>query len=247
MDYSPRLSISPRSFYTMFVINCINVVLTILICIFIIDWSNFFYFLTVWTYFLNTIYLISIWITDINLFFFKSFALEKHSFFLREKIGPVLNGLSHMVVLSFWTLLAMGPEYMQMETTVKEILANMHLHGALSVIAIVDVMVNRHLKKHFEWKLLIFLLIIYAMYCTVITVSIFTGGFIPYPFLNDIPIWLLIVYCAVLFGVLVVGYVLHLGIIRLKFVLCSNASDGALIDVTPVVANEKLVHEDNVM
>ena len=152
-----------------------------------------------------------------------------------------------MVVLSFWTLLAMGPEYMQMETTVKEILANMHLHGALSVIAIVDVMVNRHLKKHFEWKLLIFLLIIYAMYCTVITVSIFTGGFIPYPFLNDIPIWLLIVYCAVLFGVLVVGYVLHLGIIRLKFVLCSNASDGALIDVTPVVANEKLVHEDNVM
>lgn len=123
----------------------------------------------------------------------------------------------------------------------------MHLHGALSVIAIVDVMVNRHLKKHFEWKLLIFLLIIYAMYCTVITVSIFTGGFIPYPFLNDIPIWLLIVYCVVLFGVLVVGYVLHLGIIRLKFVLCSNGNDGALIDVTPVVANEKLVHEDNVM
>ena len=247
MDYSPRLSISSKTFYTMFVINCINIILTILICIFIIDWSNFFYFLTVWTYFLNTVYLISIWITDINLFFFKSLALEKHSFFLREKIGPVLNGLSHMVVLSFWTLLAMGPEFMTMENSISEILANLHLHGALSVIAIVDVMVNRHLKKHFDWKLLIFLLTIYVMYGTVIVVSLLTDGFIPYPFLKGIPVWMLIVYFVVLFGVLVVGYVLHLGIIRLKFMLCIHACNeqDSTLDVTPVVVNEKLVREDN--
>ena len=79
------------------------------------------------------------------------------------------------------------------------------------------------------------------MYNAVLASSLFTGGFIPYQFLVDAPIWLLIVYVVVLFGVLVVGYILHLGIIRLKFMLCpSNAlsdDDNAAL-AAPIVEEE---------
>lgn len=241
MDYTPRKSIPPKSFYTLFTINSINFIITVLMFIFQVEWPIFFYFLTLWTYILNTIYLISIWIADINLFFFKSFSFEKFAFVLREKIGPVLNGLSHMVVLSFWTLLAMGPQYMQMETDAISILSNLHLHGALSVIAIVDVMFSKHLKKGFDWKLVLFLLVLYSMYALLVIISKYTGGLIPYPFLIDVSVGMLLVYLVILYGVLVLGYVLHLGIIQMKYKFCMNEDD--VITVSPIVEN--LIVQEN--
>ena len=63
---------------------------------------------TLWSFLLSTIYITSIFISDANLFLFKSTSLEKFNSFIRNYYSVIVYPYNYNITLEYWLILVVG-------------------------------------------------------------------------------------------------------------------------------------------
>lgn len=215
-----RDTISTTQFLFSVIINGINSLIMIIITIFLFISGNFkfFLFLTMWTYYLNSIYLLINLISDVALLCFHSQYLERLNHLNRNKFSPICNTLSYTIVTLFWLLLSLGKDWMVFEMNNPVLfMFNLYLHGLNMLFVIIDLFVADHDKIDFSWITLGFISLIFWLYALITGIGKVKFNFCPYVFVEKGTIGQLIVAAFAMYMFAVVGYRLHLRFLEFKY------------------------------
>jgi hypothetical protein len=123
-------------------------------------------FLTWWSLYLNSVFLIAILICDSILFFTKKTFLEKINFFFRNYYSSISISFSYFVTLIYWSLIYVGSGF-QMGKNLNDVLHNIYIHLLVSIFLTIDVFVAKREKKDFnsiEFSIIYLILIIYMIF-----------------------------------------------------------------------------------
>ena len=210
-----RSPIQPITFYILGSIYFVNFCL----CMYFMISAGVknFAFLTAWTLLMNSIYLFINLIADAFFFFTAQDKFDYIHEFSREKIAPVVNSFTYMVFISFWGMSLMGEKVMKFPTDFTSIIKNIYLHGLITVFVILDVFFYEHKIAKFDLKNLVFISIVFFLYGTAATISIYAIKFVPYPFMVGQPFLKLCLYGGFLFLFVILGYLIHLGLNMIKY------------------------------
>lgn len=210
-----RVSISKKEFVFSFIFNGINLILWPYFLYDLIDRVTPLVALTHITYHFNSFYLHICFLSDISLYCLKSKKLEKLNDFMRNKYSPVINPLSYLVFSLYWILYAMGG--MREMDSFFYMIKSIYLHLIFTIIIIIDLFSANHNKQHFN-KLNLFLCFVYLLlYFTLACISTYVLDFPPYPFLKDIKIIVLAIYCIFFIATLVLCYFFHIFLLYIKY------------------------------
>ena len=210
-----RSPIQPMKFYILGSIYFANFCL----CMYFMISANVknFAFLTAWTLLMNSVYLLLNLIADATFFFTSQDKFESLNEFSREKMAPVVNSFTYMVFIAFWGMTLMGDKVMKFPTDFASIIKNIYLHGLITVFVILDVFFYEHKKAKFDLINLVFIFIIFLLYATAASISIYAIGFIPYPFMVGATFFKLCLYGGILFLFVILGYLVHIGLNMIKY------------------------------
>ena len=182
-------------------------------------------YLTMITWNFNSIYLLLCLICDTS-YFFKSTKLEPLNNFLRNKFCNVINTMSFEVTVLYWILLFMGG--MRKLTGFWDFLSTFYFHFLISILVILDIFNANHRRHKFTYITLSFCYV--YLVCYFIIASISTWGFNkpPYPFLNEIKIYMVVVYAIAFCIVLALCYLFLVSLytIKYKYILKKEGDEG---------------------
>ena len=192
-------------------------------------WSRVHLFLTKWSLYLNSLYMIITMIADIKLYC-KDASLEGLNDIMRNSIGPSLNGISHVVMVAYWVLLPLGMIEFSSSNLVLEVIKNTYTHGFISLFLIADVFVMHRDNINIQMANVIGLTGFLAMYMIILIVECFLRGKPnPYVFMDSMSLELIMLVGAVIFVGMILGYCAHVGLVKLKY-KCNVCVDGRNAD-----------------
>ena len=99
---------------------------------------------TIWSFFLSSFYLICIFISDSNLYLFKSTKLEKFNSYIRNSYSIIAYSYCYSITIEFWSILFFGlafgknPFSEKKSVPLKLFLESLHLHFGITIIMISD-------------------------------------------------------------------------------------------------------------
>ena len=182
-------------------------------------WSRVHLFLTKWSLYLNSLYMIITMIADIKLYLNdKSF--EHINDILRNNIGPSLNGISHVVMVAYWILLPLGMIEFSSDNIVLEVIKNTYTHGFISFFLIADVFVIHRDNIDIHLINIIGVIGFTLMYMIILIVEcLLNGKPNPYAFMDNMSLGFLLLVGFVIFVGMILGYIAHVGLVKLKYKL----------------------------
>ena len=196
-------------------------------------------YLTMITWNFNSIYLLLCLICDIS-FYFKSKKLKPLNNFLRNKFCNVINTMSFEVTVLYWALLFMGG--MRNLTGFLDFLSTFYFHFLISILVILDIFNANHRRHRFTYITLSFCYV--YLVCYIIIGSISTWGFNkpPYPFLDGIKIYMVVVYGIAFFIILALCYLFLVSLytIKYKYILKVEGDEEEINIDEKFVDNKKL-------
>ncbi len=180
-----RVSLTKCQFITSLLINGINTLSAIGICIFIyFNRQLIFMFITICTYYMNSIYLCINLICDLNLYIKKSDKLEKLNDWNRNTYSQICNTLSYFVFILFWSLFLLGKDFMRFRKfKLLEHIIYMYLHFLITVFCIIDIIIQERNKITFKRKNFIITMAIFKLCLMICILEKYFMGFCPYTFI----------------------------------------------------------------
>ena len=174
---------------------------------------------TLWSFYLSTIYLYSIFISDTNLFLFKSTSLEKFNSFIRNYFSVIAYPYCYTITIEFWAILFTGMTFginpfLEEKTVSKEVLYDaLYLHLAICLIIVVDLFCTK--RKLVENKILLFIInFIFFCYCIVVLWTNYVLLRPAYPFMKDAGIIVMLIAFIISLFFVNLCYYLHLYLVR---------------------------------
>lgn len=210
-----RASISKKEFIISVIFNGYNSIIWIYYFIMLFINPKLLFFLTLVTYHLNSFYLFICLISDVSLFVFKSQKLEKLNHFMRNKYCNVVNPVSYLVTILYWTLLFTGGI-----TDIKDFhdfLVNLYLHLVISIFIIIELLSGNHNRHHFSKINILFLFIYLVLYCIDCGIAKYVFNSPPYIFVEESTVPVLLIYASVFMVVLVLCYLFHIFLLKMKY------------------------------
>ena len=181
------------------------------------DWPRNHLYLTKWSLYFNSFFMIAMTLCDIMLFM-KNNSLENFNDILRNKIGPSLNGVSHVVMLFYWILLSVGGITFTQGGKALEVIKNLYTHGFISFFLIADIFVNHRERLKFEIVNVMGVLAFYFFYAIIIVIECYINfKEVPYPFMDVMSPFLLFVFVILVFVFMILGYLANIGLVKLKY------------------------------
>ena len=155
----------------------INIVLSlILIIIFFITWNAYttwklFFFITIWSFWSNTFYLISITIIDICIYRGKC-QCTKFNNWVRNYFLRIFFPFSIGTVIIYWELVLLGDSFQALEETVLDIIKNFFINGLVLIFVVFDIFTSHHINKNnnCKWDIII-ISIIMAIHFGIVIIS----------------------------------------------------------------------------
>ena len=234
-----RDSISKKEFMLSLLFNGINTISWISYTLYYTvkgrELKTFIY-LTMITWNFNSIYLLLSLICDIN-FFRKSKKLEPMNNFLRNKFCNIINTMSFLVTVLYWTLLCFGG--MRKLNGFLDFLSTFYFHFIISVLVILDIFNANHRRHKFSYITLIFCYVYLICYCIICSVSTWVFNTPPYPFLNGIKIYKALIYAAAFCVVLVLCYLFLILLYKIKYKYILKIEDDEEINVDETLTDNK--------
>lgn len=208
-----RRDIKPYQFWVSIIIGFFN---TIFFLLFLLKFeTKHFFFLTMWTYWLNSIYLLVVCICDISLCCFKSTRLEKINDFFRNDYSLVSFPFSYAVTFLFWFLVCLGNNVMNFDFVMSKMIARIYLHGINTGFLLLDLFISEHKKKEFDWNVFTAISTIFWVYCTDVCIGKYWLNIMPYRFVENINSIFLLFSIGILFYLVVlIAYQFHLYLIN---------------------------------
>jgi hypothetical protein len=175
---------------------------------------------TLWSFYLSTIYLYSIFISDTNLFLFKSTSLEKFNSFIRNYFSVIAYPYCYTITIEFWAILFTGMTFginpfLEEKTVSKEVLYDaLYLHLAICLIIVVDLFSTK--RKLVENKILLFIInFIFFCYCIVVLWTNYVLLRPAYPFMKDAGIIVMLIAFIISLFFVNLCYYLHLYLVKI--------------------------------
>ena len=175
---------------------------------------------TLWSFYLSTIYLYSIFISDTNLFLFKSTSLEKFNSFIRNYFSVIAYPYCYTITIEFWAILFTGMTFginpfLEEKTVSKEVLYDaLYLHLAICLIIVVDLFCTK--RKLVENKILLFIInFIFFCYCIVVLWTNYVLLRPAYPFMKDAGIFVMVFAFIISLFFVNLCYYLHLYLVKI--------------------------------
>ena len=135
----------------------INIVLSIfLIVVFFIMWTSYttwklFFFITVWSFWSNTFYIISITVVDICQYKGK-YKCEKLNSWVRNYFIRIIFPFSLGTVIIFWELVLLGENFIDIDYTLEELVQSFFINGLVLIFVFFDIFTAPHLNKNKNYK-----------------------------------------------------------------------------------------------
>ena len=143
-------SIENRLFLVRIIINIIFSL--ILIATFCLLWTSYspvwkiFFFLTIWSFWSNTFYIITI--TVIDLLLYKNYKkCEKFNSFIRNDLIRIIFPFSISTIVIYWELVLLGDKFQGIGHSMLDICKSFFLHGLVLVFMCFDVFSSKHINK----------------------------------------------------------------------------------------------------
>ena len=180
---------------------------------------NQFLFMTMWNFYLSTIYLIINSICDFSLFVLKSIKLEKLSELFRETLSPAFTALTFLVTFTFWVMIFpvilrdRGDGNFGLGLHV-----NLYVHLFLTIFQTIDIFlsyrINKGIKIKYDFLIAASIMGVYSI-LTLILIYGFNKAI--YPFLENMT-WYKAIFELILFQAMIfLFYLIHVGLIKLKY------------------------------
>jgi len=175
---------------------------------------------TLWSFYLSTIYLYSIFISDTKLFLFKSTSLEKFNSFIRNYFSVIAYSYCYTITIEFWAILFTGMTFginpfLEEKTVSKEVLYDaLYLHLAICLIIVIDLFCTK--RKLVENKILLFIInLIFFCYCIVVLWTNYVLLRPAYPFMKDAGIIVMLIAFIISLFFVNLCYYLHLYLVKI--------------------------------
>ena len=211
-----RSSISKQELFLSLLFNGINTITWISYTLYYSirgEELGTFIYLTMITWNFNSIYLFLNLVCDVH-FYFNLKKLEPLNDFLRNKLCNVINTMSIIVTILYWTLLCIGGVPAIVDFL--DFLSNFYFHFLISALVILDIFIANHRRHRFSYITLCFCyvyLVCYFIYGSVLT-WVFDKP--PYPFMTE-PYYIVIIYAAVFCVVLALCYLFLVSLYTIKY------------------------------
>ena len=216
---SLKREINPIYFSLLSLLTIINTLMLLRVLIYF-SYHRLFTHETLWSFFLSSFYLISIFISDTNLYLFKSSSLEKYNSFIRNYFSVVAYSYCYTITIEFWLILFFGLTFgtnpFSEQKTISRVALydTLYLHLGITLIMILDLICSK--RKLVKNKTLIFIInFIFFWYCVVVLCTNYVLFRPAYPFMKDAGVILMVVIFIISLTLVNLSYYLHLLLVKI--------------------------------
>ena len=196
------------------IISILNIALLILISTWI-SWRIFF-FLTMINILSTTIYYIASIFIDVMTHFLKKSIGKITLSFWRDQYFKFSFLVSQSVFFLFWSLLILGPNFMEIKYTTESIILNFYLHGVACQIVLLDLYISDHTHHENISKDILIMSIIMVTYVSIQLFSQYILNFNIYAYQNTFSLIQLIIFYLISYYIFLNLYQLYVYLIKRK-------------------------------
>ena len=145
-----KYSLEKKLFLWRIIINFIFSL--ILIAAFCLMWTSYspvwkiFFFLTVWSFWANTFYIVSITVVDILLYNgYKK--CKKFNLFIRNDLIRIFVPFSISTIIIYWELVLLGDKFQGIGHSILDICKSFFMHGLVLIFVCFDLFTTKHINK----------------------------------------------------------------------------------------------------
>jgi len=230
-------------YYTLLIMNIIHIGFIIYISI-QSSVFGFFGHVTNWSFLLSTIYLFASLFLDTSLYFFSSTKFEKLNYYLRNFFASIAYPYCFMISIGFWLIFFYGLAFASetflkegTEITVHMYILNGYAHLGITIIMVIELFLTRREKVKLNWKCCVVNTVIFILYLVMACIFKYGYDLNAYVFMEDLPIWGMILVGLAIYALLVASFFLYLVI--------SNRINRNYINESGKNEDEKLFKEDS--
>ena len=171
-------------------------------------WKIFF-FMTLWSYFMNSYYIISVTIIDWICFIKKnSQVCSCYNNFVRNLYLRICFPFAVSIVFLYWMLILLGDDFEYRGRDLSDTAIGIFFHGIILIFLLFDMFTARHInKKNYYWDVLI-LTILVCIYYVILGIGKYSLDYNPYDFMEMSNIRQIIGACILIYIAIMDAYVL---------------------------------------
>ena len=218
MDNKKR-EVNPIYFSLLSLITIINTFMFLRVII-TFSFHRLFTHETLWSFYLSSFYIISIFISDANLYLFKSSSFEKYNSFIRNYFSVIAYSYCYTITIEFWAILFIGFAFGKNAFSEKKNISKtalydtLYLHFIISIIMIIDLLCSK--RKYIENKALSFIInLIFFWYCVVVLCTNYVYFMPAYPFMKDAGVMVMVITFIFSLFLVNASYYLHLFLVKI--------------------------------
>ena len=187
-DLSKKIKTEEKVNVVRIIINCIFSIFVLGLVYFVIN--NYekkyyiFYYLTIWTFFINGFYMVSVTIIDLTRLIKNVDYCVKYNNFIRKHFIRICFPFSISIVFLFWMLILLGDEFQYNSRSLWDFLVNFCFHGLQFIFLLHDTLAYPHqmeINKIFD---LIIISIMTAVYFVILGFGKYKFDYQPYDFME---------------------------------------------------------------
>jgi len=187
-DLSKKIKTEEKVNVVRIIINCIFSIFILGLIYFVVN--NYekkyymFYYLTIWTFFLNGYYIVSVTAIDLTRLIKNMDYCIKYNNFVRKHYIRICFPFSISIVFLYWMLILLGDDFQYNSRTLWDILVNICFHGLQFVFLLYDTLSYPHqveIRKSFD---LIIITIITGIYFVILGFGKYMFDYEPYDFMS---------------------------------------------------------------
>lgn len=168
-----------------------------------------FFFMTLWSFTMNSYYIVSVTVIDWIHFIKKRNVCPCYNNFVRNIYLKINFPFAISIVFLYWMLILLGDEYESFGGESTDYASGIFFHGIILVFLLFDMFTSVHVNKiNYFWDLL-FICIIVCIYFALLGVGKYTSiDFEPYDFMEISSVRQIIGACILIFISILDGYVI---------------------------------------
>ena len=177
-----------------------------------------FIFMTIWNYYISTVYLVTISICDFSSYILKSNKLDRVNEIFREKLSPAFTALTYLVTFTFWVMIFPVIFSEGDGNFGVSLYMNLYLHLFLTILQTIDIFISYRKQKGIviKYDFLIGAFIMGAY--SILSLILIYGFDTPiYPFMNNMTWYKAIGELILFIAMIFIFYLIHVGLIKLKY------------------------------
>ena len=228
-----------RNFY---IITCLTLfqLATVIWFSCVLTFYSIYIHLTNWSFFMSTIYLLLLLISDTIYYIFSSKKLEPLNYFIRNSFSKVVYPYCFLITIGFWGILLVGLIF-SAETFTKSgakisafrVICNLHLHCGITIIMLIELFLNKRKEMKLTLESGIANTLIFISYIIMVCVAKYRFNKNAYVFMGNLGIFPIFLVGITIFVLLIICIFIYNAVsnrINREYIKNGNGNDNNLIN-----------------